>query len=415
METSRDDFVIAIRSAFLKKGTQQRFSLISLIFFSLTFLILSSLNYKVIDYLKIGINEIVYRSSYIVSKPENIIKEAYISTQQHFSLYKENEKNKSELEIIRTESISNQIIELENIRLKQMIDDYFISDNEIFAKVLIDKKSPFLRSIIINKGSKNDIEMGMAVLDDIYFIGKVIEVNYTTSRVLLVSDINSKIPVSLEPKNIQAIMSGNGDRNGIIEYFNENDLDNKNDDWIVYTSGMSGLQKSGIPIGTIDKKENFYNKQIIVNFYRNLSQAKYVKVISFKKENLASEAEIKKKVENVGLKILQNSSNEKINILEKQKIISNEIKKELKNENNLLNIELSKLKNETQKIKKENEAIKNELNNIDITQDELKFLRLNLLYADKCKKNIINIFKKDKTYKVGTLKYRQCIMRMDNN
>lgn len=74
METSRDDFIIAIRSAFLKKGTQQRFSLLSLIFFSIIFLILGSLNFKVINYLKIGINEIVYRSSFIVSGPENFIK-----------------------------------------------------------------------------------------------------------------------------------------------------------------------------------------------------------------------------------------------------------------------------------------------------------------------------------------------------
>ena len=57
MEISRDDFVIAIRSAFLKKGTQQRFSLLGLIFFSIIFLVLGSLNFKVINYLKIGITD----------------------------------------------------------------------------------------------------------------------------------------------------------------------------------------------------------------------------------------------------------------------------------------------------------------------------------------------------------------------
>ena len=64
METSRDDFVIAIRSAFLKKGIQQRFSLLSLIFFSIIFLILGNFNFKVINYIKLGINEIVYRKKY---------------------------------------------------------------------------------------------------------------------------------------------------------------------------------------------------------------------------------------------------------------------------------------------------------------------------------------------------------------
>ena len=83
MERSRDDFVIAIRSAFLKKGTQQRFSLLGLILFSVTFLILGSLNLKVINYLKIGINEIVYRSSFIVSMPENLLKNSYLTIKKH--------------------------------------------------------------------------------------------------------------------------------------------------------------------------------------------------------------------------------------------------------------------------------------------------------------------------------------------
>ena len=73
-----------------------------------------------------------------------------------------------------------------------MIDDYFIKSNEVFAKVLIDKESPFLRSIVLNKGSKNNIKLGMIVLDEIYLVGKVVEVNYFTSRVLLISDINNE-------------------------------------------------------------------------------------------------------------------------------------------------------------------------------------------------------------------------------
>jgi len=74
MEISRDDFVIAIRSAFLKKENQQKFSLLGLIFFSIIFLILGSYNFKVINLVKISIKEIVYRSSYIVSDQEKLLR-----------------------------------------------------------------------------------------------------------------------------------------------------------------------------------------------------------------------------------------------------------------------------------------------------------------------------------------------------
>ena len=165
--------------------------------------------------------------------------------------------------------MSKEIIEYENIRLKQIIDDYIVVDKEIFAKVLIDKKSPFLKSIIINKGSRNNIKLGMAVLDGIYFIGKIVEVNYLTSRVLLISDINSKIPVSLEPNGIQAIMSGNGGSNGVIEYVNRSNLESKNLDLIVFTSGMGGVFKSGIPVGKIIKEKDSSNISSVVDFYKD--------------------------------------------------------------------------------------------------------------------------------------------------
>jgi len=400
METSRDDFVIAIRSAFLKKGTQQRFSLLGLMIFSIIFLILGNFNFKPINYLKIAIKEITYSVSFIASLPENALENIYLAVQNQNNLYVKNKKIKSELEDMKSENISKNIIEFENIRLKQIIDDYFINDKEIFAKVLIDKKSPFLRSIIINKGSKNNIELGMAVLDDKYFIGKVVEVNYTTSRVLLISDLNSKIPVSLEPNNMQAIMSGDGNKNGIIEYASEGDLENDSTDLTVFTSGMGGLFKSGLPVGKIIKKKNFSNIESIVIFYKDLSQLKYVKIISFKKENLNLEIKKKEANSNVSKKneILEFQS-ESVSLLKKQKEISEEIRLKLEDENNSLNMQLLKLK-------KEISIIKN-----DKTEDnELKFLELNLLYGDKCKKTFYN-----NLYKIGTIKYRNCVLRKGRN
>ena len=74
MASSRDDFIIAIRSAFLKKSTQQKFSLLTLILVSIFVILLSSFDFRAIRILKMGINEFVYRSSFVVSIPENLIK-----------------------------------------------------------------------------------------------------------------------------------------------------------------------------------------------------------------------------------------------------------------------------------------------------------------------------------------------------
>ena len=117
----------------------------------------------------------------------------------------------------------------------------------------------------------------MAVLDGSYLVGKIVEVNYSTSRALLVSDLNSKIPVGIEPGNIQSILSGTGKQNGKIEYL-ETDILIK-DKSIVYTSGSGGLFKSGIPVGIYYKEiEEDYE---VVHFFSKLSQLTFVKLVSF--------------------------------------------------------------------------------------------------------------------------------------
>ena len=276
MEASRDDFVIAIRSAFIQRGNKQRFSLFFLIITSILLLVLGKFNFSAVKFLKVSINEIVYRSSFIVSVPENYIKNSYINIKDHFFYYKKNLELKKQNKKFKSDIQKNDFIILENQRLKKIIDDYLVVSSEIVAKVLIDKQSPFLRSIIINKGSKDNIKLGMAVLDDEYLVGKVIEVNYTTSRVLLLSDLNSKIPVSIEPEGYQSILSGSGKDDGEIQYSKEKTKLNVGD--IVYTSGSGALFKSGIPIGKIKDNTN-------VNFFSDFTQLKFVKVLNYEKES----------------------------------------------------------------------------------------------------------------------------------
>ncbi len=280
MAASRDDFIIAIRSAFLKKGNKQRFSLIGLIFFSVGLLIISKINLPVTNYLKITLNEIVYRTSFIISVPEKKIQDISSTIKSHLNVYNDYLLVKEELKKIKTKKYETQFLQEENKRLKKTINEYIYNSEELVAKVLIDKNSPFLKSIIVNKGSKDNVKLGMAVLDESYLVGKIVEVNYSTSRALLVSDLNSKIPVGIEPGNIQSILSGTGRQNGKIEYLEVDIL--IQDKSIVYTSGSGGLFKPGIPIGIYHKEtEESYE---IVNFFSKLSQLTFVKLVSFEEE-----------------------------------------------------------------------------------------------------------------------------------
>ena len=281
METSRDDFIIAIRSAFLKKGNKQRFSLLGLVFFSIILIVLNKYNFKPLNHIKILINEVIYRTSFIVSIPENYINTSYLTIKDHLALYKEYDLTKEKLNKLQAQKYNVDFLIAENNRLKKTLESVTFSSEQQIAKVIIDKQSPFLRSVIINKGSNNNIKKGMAVLNNSYLVGKVVEVNFTTSRVLLLSDINSKIPISIEPGSIQSILSGNGDDMGIIQY-SKNKLKLEKDQ-IVYTSGTGGLFKAGIPIGKIT--ESILNAKRNVEFFSDFSQLRFVNVALYEKKN----------------------------------------------------------------------------------------------------------------------------------
>jgi rod shape-determining protein MreC len=276
MVKGRDDFVIALRSAFFKKKDKQKFSLISLIFLSIVIIILSNLNFNLIQLVKLGINEFIYRSSYISSFPENRIKKITSEIKSHIVSHKNRQKELIQIENVEEIKVLNNILIAENKKLRELIDES-ISSEEIFARVLIDRESPYLKSVVLNRGSKDNVRIGMAIMDRNYLVGQIIEVNYSNSRALLLSDLNSKIPVIIQPPFIQAVASGTGKDHGIIEYtkddYKENQIENEA---VVYTSGLGGIFKPGIPVGKITK-----NSQQL-NFFSDFGQLSFVKIVEFK-------------------------------------------------------------------------------------------------------------------------------------
>ena len=117
--------------------------------------------------------------------------------------------------------------------------------------------------------------MGSAVRSGSYFVGKVVGVNYLTSRVLLINDLNSKIPVIIEPSGTSAIVSGNGSKLfGDIEYLPEKNQ--VEEGHIIYTSGADGIISSGIPIGKI----TIINNKKLVRFFADFNQIEDTKICS---------------------------------------------------------------------------------------------------------------------------------------
>tara|TARA_B110001452_G_scaffold173463_1_gene145362 strand:+ start:104 stop:1210 length:1107 start_codon:yes stop_codon:yes gene_type:complete len=361
---------------------------------------LSGINFSPINKIKSFINEIVYRSSFVVSIPENFIKNYYLKIKTYSNFYNNYENNKIKLEHLKSKEISSKIIVSENNELKNLIEDYTLSSNKILAKVIVDHKSPFLKTIIINKGSSEGVKIGTNIFDEKYLVGRVIEVNYKSSRVLLLSDFNSSIPISITPGNIQAIVIGSGNNLGEIRYIKDNLIEEIQNQSIGYTSGTGSIFKSGIPVGTINKTDN----KVLINFYSDFQQLKYV----FVEIEIEKETNNQANTENNGVSVRSTSDTEtiKLDLLKDEIKILDESNQKFIEENQILKSETVKLNNKISDLQKkvdiQTEKIKQNISD----EEELDFLKLNLIYSSKC---LRSIFKTG--YKVGTPEYRECILR----
>ena len=273
METNREDVGIAIRSAFLRRDTQQRFSLFVLVVVSIFLLFVEKIETKPLNYFRSAVKDVIYRGSEIISFPARSLGGSIDLISDHINLYTNYNNLKKENDLLKDQILTSDYLTLENTQLRKLIDEQMGSySNLVSSRVMLDKQSPYLNSFVINSGSNKNIKNGMEVLDGKNFIGRIVDVNFFSSRVLLVSDLNSKIPVIIESSENHAILSGRGTGNPTLEYLPE---DHKvKPGYKVYTSGKEGIFSPGIPIGEVIFEDN----QFQVLLFSDLSQITFINV-----------------------------------------------------------------------------------------------------------------------------------------
>jgi len=271
MSSSRDDFNIAFRSALLQRGAAQKFSLVFLIIIAGIIFFLDVYGFGFIKPIRSIINDGLYRVSLVASSPSRFIPQATGSVTNLFNIKSENEKLKKALEVYRQKELSVEYLTNQNKNLRKILesDENLFKEHYVLSKVLIDKSSPYLKSIIINKGSKAGILKGMPVMDKDYLVGRIVEINYLSSRVLLLNDLNSRIPVTFSEDGTQAILKGSGGSKPVLEYLPEGYVVEEGVD--VFTSGKDGIFFPGSPIGTTVEKGE-------VKLFSESSQLSFVKV-----------------------------------------------------------------------------------------------------------------------------------------
>ena len=273
MSTSRDDFQIAVRSALLQRGAKEKFSILFLICFAAAFFFLDSYKFNFINTIRSIINDGIYRVSTVANTPNTFFSKVSNSVSNLIFLKNENINLNNEIKKLKNKDFQVEFLTNENKILRRALQtSNIIMVEHRVAKVILDRQSPYLHSIIINRGTNSGIAKGMPVVDGKFLIGSIVEVNFLSSRVLLLNDLNSRIPVTFGSEGIQAILSGKGGKNPKLEYLPE--VFEKKEDITIFTSGKDGIFKPGIPVG----KTQVDNNEIRVKLFSDTSQLSFVSV-----------------------------------------------------------------------------------------------------------------------------------------
>ena len=256
-----------------KKDLFSGYSFVFFVILSITLIVFDKKDILDSSYIRSKIvNSIFLTKDLLLSNLPNLDKLTLSFTSKN-ELILENQYLREKIEQNNLFKLKSEKLEIENNILRKELSLQPPSiENYILVKVIADTQTDYNKTIIINAGKNMNFSKGDTALTNKGLIGSVIEVYDKYSRVLLINDINSKIPVRVGKNNKKAIISGNNTNKMDLLYLKENVSFDEGD--IVYTSGDGGYFNSGIPIGILKQDNN----AIHIEPFNDISEPQYINV-----------------------------------------------------------------------------------------------------------------------------------------
>ena len=224
-----------------------------ILFFLCISLMFVDYKYDHLDRFRQTISVVIYPIQAIVDYPLRKVSDVSYWLTSHSNLIEENNALRSE-NLLNSAALQRlDSIESENNRLRSLLQTgERLEERVLVAETLKVDLDPYRQRFLINHGLNDEIYLGQAVIDSQGIVGQVIRVNAYTSEVLLISDLDHAIPVSLDRNGLRTIAVGTGDSSSLLLPYVTNSSDVKIGD-LVITSGLGGVFPSGYPVGYVSE------------------------------------------------------------------------------------------------------------------------------------------------------------------
>jgi len=255
----------------------ERFGIVLFALFAIVLIVLEKMDSPIIGSMRVAFLEVMLPITNTLAVPVRWVSKRVDIISEYFSLVDENEKLLLENQKLKQERENILFLIQENQQLAKMLNyKYPPAVNSVTAKIVADSESAFAQSLIVLAGSNSGVEKGDVVMANGALMGRVINVASDAAQVLLLNDVNSRIPVFVGKDRQRAILVGDNTNSPVLILFLQEDKIAVGDE--ITTSGDAGVFPSGLIIGTVDEVGDDEAK---VSLVVDRDKVDYVKILNF--------------------------------------------------------------------------------------------------------------------------------------
>lgn len=266
-----------VRLAAPLRAFAQRFSFLLLVIAAMALMMAGKVDTVVVDGLRARIADAFTPILEAFSAPAASAARVIASVDEMVALRAENARLRADNELLLQWQQAALKLEAENKNLRALLN--VKPDPQatyVTARVVADPGGAFVRSLIVTAGRRDGVRRGQAAITGQGVIGRVVEVGEWSSRVLLVTDLNARLPVVLEPSRQRAVLGGdNADQPRLL--YMPPDAPVSVGDRVV-TSGSGGLMPAGLPVGVV---ASVSERGVRIQPFEDLGRLEYVKLVDF--------------------------------------------------------------------------------------------------------------------------------------
>ena len=195
--------------------------------------------------------------------------------QSYSRLYEQNQQLREELRqmkawkeaALQLEQKNARLLDLNKVRLDPRL-------THLTGILLADSGSPFRQSVLINAGARDGVVDGWAAMDGLGLVGRISGVGEKTSRVILLTDNNSRLPVVVQPSGQRAILSGDNSPLPPLDFVENPDALRAGD--LVFSSADGGVFPAGLVVGKVVVQAD---KRLRVRLEADMNRLEYLRIM----------------------------------------------------------------------------------------------------------------------------------------